>query len=249
MNSDQYACLLVHGYAGRPFEMSFLDAYLRARGVATRVPVLAGHDDNPEAFAASRFEDWLETVDAAYAELAVRHDRVVLVGFSLGGTLALALAQKRPVAAVVSISAPVFLARLHPYWAPDARIFASGLMRHAVKRLPCSIRSAESKRIAPWIGYEGVHYVEPLHSFKVAAARVRRNLKRITAPLLVLHGARDRSVHPDNAWAIMAGVSSVRRDLHLLSVVETLTSGHMLPTHEETREPVGSLVFDFCQSL
>jgi carboxylesterase len=249
MNNPPLGCLLLHGYAGRPFEMKFLEADLHAAGHEVETPTLPGHDGDPEAFARSRFEDWLSGAEEALGALRARCPQVVVAGFSMGGTLALALAQRHCVAGVATVSAPVFLCRLLPYFSPDPLLFASGLLQFLRPRLESSAPSRESRRIAPWQGYEGVHFARPLHSFKTAARRVRRGLSRVTAPILVLHGVRDRAVHPDNAWEILTGVSSPRRELHLLSVRETVTSGHLLVTHEETRASVSALVLGFARSL
>lgn len=249
MKSKDFGCLVLHGYGGRPFEMGYVAEALRLRGMAVQVPVLAGHEGDVDRFAASRFSDWLHGVEAAYTDLQQRHERVALVGFSLGGTLSLALAERYPVAALVTVAAPVFLTRLYPYWAPDLRLFLTGMLQHVLDRVPTSPRSPESKRVAPWEGYEGAHYIAALHSFKVATAKVRRDLGRIHAPIMILHGTHDRAVHPDNAWTIASGVNSSRREVHLLTVREKRTSGHMVVTHEETRDQVCSLVGGFLDSL
>ena len=249
MNSRETGCLLLHGYAGRPFEMSWLAEGLRMAGYRVETPVLAGHEGDPAAFARSRFDDWLGSAEEALRSLQAQCPRVAVTGFSLGGTLALALAQKHALAGVATIAAPVFLCRLFPYFSPDPLLFASGVLRRFRTRLPSSPARPESRRIAPWEGYEGVHFVEPLHSFKTAAALVRRGLPRITAPIMVLHGVRDRAVHPDNAWEILSRVSSPRREMHLLTLRERTTSGHLLVTHEETRASVSALVLGFVRSL
>jgi hypothetical protein len=66
---------------------------------------------------------------------------------------------------------------------------------------------------------------------------------------LLLHGARDRAVHPDNAWEILSRVSSPRRERRLLPLRENVTSGRLLVTHEETRAMVSALVLGFAGSL
>lgn len=249
MTTPELGCLLLHGYAGRPFEMSFLADHLRACGYPVLVPALAGHEGDAENFARSRFEDWLGSAEQALQAMQKECERVMVAGFSLGGTLALALAEKHALAGVATIAAPVFLCRLYPYFSPDPMLFLSGMIRHVRKCVPSAKPNPESRRIAPWQGYEGAHYVELLHSFKCGAVQTRRGLHRITSPIMVLHSLRDLVVHPDNAWEILSKVSSSRREIHLLSIREQITSGHLLVTHEETRASVSTLVHEFARSL
>lgn len=249
MNHDPLGCLLLHGYAGRPFEMRYLEQRLIAAGFATSAPVLAGHEGDEAVFARSRYVDWLASAAAALSALRDRVSRVAVVGFSMGGTLALDLAQHHAVDAVVTISAPVFLCRLYPYWSPDWRLFLSGPVSLCRPVLPGRIGSPESRRIAPWEGYEGRHHVRTLHSFKRGAARVRRRLALVAAPILIVHSGQDCSVCPDNAWEIARSVSSARREAHILPITERATSGHLLPTHMETRDRVAELVAGFLRSL
>lgn len=139
---------------------------MQKAGFVTAVPTLAGHNDDEAEFAASRFADWQASAETAFAELRSRVDRICVLGFSLGGSLALDLAQRYTIDGLVTIAAPIFLCRLHPYWAPDWRLFVTGLMRSVCPRMPMPPASAASRALAPWRGYEAVQYLEVLHSLK-----------------------------------------------------------------------------------
>lgn len=249
MRNETRACLLVHGYAGRPFEMRFLEERLRQAGFLTAVPILAGHDGDEAGFSASRFVDWRGSVNDAFEDLRCRADRIFVVGFSLGGSLALDLAQSHAVDGLVTISAPVFLCRLYPYWAPDWRLFATGIMRHVCPSMPMPPARQESRALAPWQGYEAVQYLDVLHSLRKGVEDVGRGLHRVTAPILILHALQDQSVHVDNAWCIAKSVRSTHREVRLLSLEETITTRHMLTTHLETRDVVANAVCAFLGSL
>jgi carboxylesterase len=85
--------LLVHGFAGSPQEMRPLAAVLASNGFMVEVPRLPGHGPDIRDIADYRLEDWISTVTAGAAhlrELGVR--RLVVVGHSVGGSLALATA-------------------------------------------------------------------------------------------------------------------------------------------------------------
>ena len=55
-------------------------------------------------------------------------------------------------------------------------------------------------------------------------SRVRAELARITAPLLVAHGSLDATAHPDDARQIAGEVASPERELLWLP-----NSGHVVP--------------------
>ena len=249
MQKRTQGCLLVHGYAGRPFEMQYIADRLRQAGFITVEPALAGHHGDEAEFAASRFSDWQASAEQAFVALRAKVEQIFVLGFSLGGSLVLDLAQRYQVDGLVTIATPVFLHRLYPYWTPDRRLFFTGLLRYVYPRMPMPQVRAESRAIAPWQGYEKVHYAHTLHSLKKGIVQVGRGLERIIAPVLVLHAIQDRAVHVDNAWHIARTVRSVRREIRLLSVQETITSRHMLVTHQETRDIVADAACAFFGSL
>jgi carboxylesterase len=85
--------LLVHGFAGSPEEMRPLAAVLAANGFLVEVPRLPGHGPEIRAIADYRLEDWIGTVTAGAVHLRERGvRRLVVVGHSVGGSLALATA-------------------------------------------------------------------------------------------------------------------------------------------------------------
>lgn len=239
------ACLLAHGFGGSPFEMLPLAHALAAAGCAVSVPVLPGHATTVEAWSRTGWDDWLDALDREYARLAADHPRVFLMGLSMGGSLALALAQKRPAAGVVAIAAPARLYRLFPWRVPDWRMPLIPILRHVRPLWPTGPGRAESRAIAPWQGYEGVVAVNPLYSFGKGLARMRRGLARVTAPLLAVHAPDDRSVPLANALEVLAGVGSKDRRLVLLDIQERITKHHLLTTHRETRDAVARLAMAF----
>ena len=74
---------------------------------------------------------------------------------------------------------------------------------------------------------------------------MRSALPRITCPICVLHAEGDRTVLVDNAWEILRQVQSTSRRLELFSLQETVTSHHVLTTHQETRARVSEVVLEF----
>src|SRR5579862_9440520 len=105
-------CILVHGFNGEPVDLIEIERCLEAHGFATSTPLLPGHGTSIAHFASTRWEDWLEAVNAEICRSLARGERVVLIGHSMGGALAFAAAEQEPrVAGVVAMCAPVALDR------------------------------------------------------------------------------------------------------------------------------------------
>lgn len=95
--------MLLHGFNSAPGELfdqaSLVAAALDAHLLAPRLP---GHgSDSPEAMRGITAAKWIDRVDAAYELARSMATEVVLIGSSLGGSLALELASRREVAALV----------------------------------------------------------------------------------------------------------------------------------------------------
>ena len=87
-------CLLIHGYTGSPHELEPLTGYLQKRtNWEIQVPILPGHGNQLELEDVS-YEEWMSAAEKAYVELRKRCDIVYVIGFSMGGMIAVYLAAK-----------------------------------------------------------------------------------------------------------------------------------------------------------
>ncbi len=114
LQGGQSAALLVHGFPGTPNEMRPLAELLHASGWTVQALLLPGFGPELETLAERRHGEWLDAIQSAIAVLKRAYERVVVVGFSMGGALALASApQARPDALI--LLAP-FWRLSHPLW-------------------------------------------------------------------------------------------------------------------------------------
>lgn len=225
-------CLLIHGYMGAPFELEPLAAPLEDLGLTVRLVTLPGHDGRAEEFRRTGFADWAAHARAEYDSLIAQGHEVIVVGFSLGGALALRLAEEREPKAVVTLAAPVFPRAAWPAQARDwLEVFLPG------KKILRPHRP-EAQGIAPWRGYKNVVHPPHFYSMYKGFTETGKNLDRVTAPILIFHDRRDCIVNSRNAEAVAGAVSSARVELELLSIKEDLTVHHIITTHRETRTHV-----------
>ena len=201
VTSQLPACLALHGLGGGPYEMGPLLDALRAVGLRVDAPVLPGHDRTTKVMPASRWQDWAAAAEAAFDELAAAAGGpVVVLGFSTGGTLALRLATRRPVARLVLL-AP-FMAIRYTGLIP---VRPASYLRHLARllpdlpRRPPAVRDAEMRRWAA--GNDGFRTfnVEATISALELIDLAKSLVHEINTPTLIIQGALDTVVEPANA--------------------------------------------------
>jgi esterase/lipase len=192
--------LLCHGFTGTPQSMRAWGEHLAGAGFTVRCPLLPGHGTRWQDANASTEDDWYDALSAALDDLRGRCDAVVVAGLSMGGTLALRLAQRRPddVAALVLVNPSLLterrdakllpvLARVTPVWAAIAGdVKRPGVTELAYPRLPTRAAVALSRL---W-------------------AAVRADLGSVRAPLLVFRSLTDHVVEPASTRLLLAGAGS-----------------------------------------
>src|ERR1700744_2339235 len=87
--------LLCHGFTGSPQSLRPWAEYLAAAGLSVSLPRLPGHGPSWPEMARTRWEDWYAEVDRAFDELQAGCDEMFVMGLSMGGCLALRLAELR----------------------------------------------------------------------------------------------------------------------------------------------------------
>jgi len=236
---DDRGVLCLHGLTGTPYDMRYLGERLRERGFTVVGPLLPGHGGTLADLAATSWQDWAAGAAGALARLQARCRTVAVVGQSMGGLCALHLAAAAgdgELAAVASLAAPLWLEGLA---ARAVRWVAPGGWLHGrIDALPklggpdVGVR-AERKHSPslPAMGARSV--VEVSEMMKV----VDDELPRIRAPLLVLHGRRDRTAPFGSAARIAARAGASRTRI-------LLDSRHVISLDVE-RDVVAAEVGDF----
>jgi carboxylesterase len=107
--ADSSRALLIHGFLGSPRDMRPLAQELAAAGITARGVLLPGFGEDVARLKYVRAEDWLATARAAWEETREGASRTTLIGFSMGGAIALRLAAEAG-------QAPDQLILLAPHW-------------------------------------------------------------------------------------------------------------------------------------
>ena len=182
--------LLIHGFASTPPELRRLGDALAAGGFRCNAPVLPGHGTTPKDLERTIWQDWAACVAAAFDELAAECDEVMVAGQSMGGTLALHLAaHDLRVRAVATLAAPIWLS------GPVAPLLP--VLKHLVRwhRTGDDVDLWHPDAVEELYSY-GIRPTRGIDELRRLCGVVRNELAQIRAPVLVVHGERDRSIDP-----------------------------------------------------
>jgi carboxylesterase len=192
--------LVLHGFTGTPASLRPLAEAFADAGLSVELPLLPGHGSTIEDMLATRWPDWLSHAEEAYQSLSARCDGVVVAGLSMGGTLALALAEvHREIAGLVLVNP------LAEQAAPSFYEMMGGALESGVDRLP-GIGSDIAREGRIEAGYAETP-IAPLMSLMDGVGEVARALAAVTCPVLLLSSRVDHVVPPSSGDVVAAEVS------------------------------------------
>jgi carboxylesterase len=227
--------LVLHGLGGGRFELAPLIDALEEAGCRVSSPVLPGHAVNGPIMPASNWEDWAKAAELAFDELASFGRPVVVVGFSTGGTLALLLASRRPVARLVLL-AP-FLAIRYVGLIPFRPASYLGLIARILPNLPRRsppARDREARRLLEKVVRFRTFSLKATLSALELIERVKPLVPSIQTPTLILQGKLDTVVDPAGAVWLFDHLGSPDKELSWF-----LKSDHLLALDHERALVVG----------
>lgn len=108
------ALLLLHGFGGGRIELAPLEKLLCRQGYCCHSITLPGHDSKGVIAPHIRHHDFQMGARKAYLELKKQHEHIAVIGFSMGGLLAINLAAEFTPVAIATINTPVL------FWSPRA---------------------------------------------------------------------------------------------------------------------------------
>lgn len=103
--------LVIHGFGGGTFEVESLAKHFDKKGYVIVCPKLKGHTGNRKHMKKASCEDWIASAEIDLLKLIQKTSTVVIVGFSMGGLIAVNLAEKYKeyVKALVTVNTPIFV--------------------------------------------------------------------------------------------------------------------------------------------
>ncbi|GIV96636.1 MAG: alpha/beta hydrolase [Herpetosiphonaceae bacterium] len=226
-----HGCLILHGWTANRNHVIALAPHLEHMEIPYRIPLLRGHGTQPEDLYGVTWKDWYADVERAFDELLQEVDKVIVVGHSMGGLLALLLAARQPerIDAVVSVATALRVTNplfgLSPYLARFYRKY-----KRKIQPAYSSSDRASSDSTYTWVPSSAI--AELCRLTRV----VEPELPKVRAPLLLIHSLADRVVSAETVEVIYRHVSSEEKRL-----VWFQRSGHEMFLDCEADAVVGAI--------
>lgn len=245
MSTVSGGVLLLHGFTGTPYEVSYLGDRLRDSGLVVTTPLLPGHGTSPRQLNRTTVGEWRAAVDEHLDSLLAETGVAAVAGLSMGGLLALDAASRRPgsIAAVVSLAAPMWLeggARVLAALGRLPRRLTAGLPAIAKSGGGSDVRDPEIRRQNP--AYPVLPLSGVIELTRLIRA-VRAGLARVHCPTLVIHGRQDHTAPPGSASVIFNGITSADRQLLMVP------DSYHLVAHDVERDRVAAAAAAFLRRV
>ncbi len=213
------ALLCLHGLTGTPYEVRPPERLVEEHRFACLGPLLPGHGTSPEQLARTSRQAWIESALDAYVRLAATHSRVYVLGLSLGGVLALRIAQERAAAGILLLAAPIDLGCWYRVAVPLLARFKS-----QVPKTP-AIVDPVARDAHP--GYRCMPLPAVVELIRLQA-EVESRLQCVRSPLRLLYSKSDPTVSVRDAGRILKGAASAEGRVDYLA-----RSGHVITVDVE----------------
>lgn len=212
--------LLIHGFSSSPGEMRPLAEYLFDKGYAVLGVRLKGHGTSPWDLRERTRDEWYASVERGKKILLGHCGEIAMVGFSMGGLLALRHAAEDPrhLTSVVSACAPVKF---------RDKALAIVEVVHRMNKLVGFVSGDHDLKTFHQVAPENpeINYrhmpLSAIHELNHLAAEVEKMLEKVTVPALVLQADNDPTVEPESGRIIHDKLKSavkrlviVRSELH-----------------------------------
>lgn len=205
--SERTGCLLIHGFGGNVSEVAYLRSYMNSKGYLVICSHLKGHTGRRKDMVGVSHVDWVESAEQDLIRLMETHDKVFIVGFSMGGLVGATLCEKYGIDGLVTINSPVYCWDLKNIFRNMLLGVTNGNFRD-IKRYFLSFMRYPPSSVFQFLKFISV---------------TKTRLKKVLCPALVLQSKNDDTVRRKSAEYIFTELGSDDKNLKYYE-----TGGHVI---------------------
>lgn len=196
---NEIGCLLIHGFSSTPAEVRELGEKLSAEGYSVCGVKLAGHGTTLEDFENSKHNNWISSVTDAYNKLQSCCSKIYVIGHSMGGVLALNIAENYPVDKIVLL-APALITK-------DKTSVLVPVLKYFMKYTEWEPMERPKEETKYLLGY-GKIPLACIHELSKLQRITKAKLSNINKPLLIIHSKKDNAIDEKGIEVIEKRVAS-----------------------------------------
>jgi len=230
---ESSGALLVHGFTGTPAEMRPLGNTLFDLGCDAHAMLVRGMGSEIGSLNSMTARTWRESSLARWREHVDRYPRTVLVGYSLGGAIALILAADQPPDLLILLAPHVRLAGRRSRFLPIAKYF----MRDLNQFKDIDFANADTRRwfsrTMPGLDLDDPGVQESIRNDTPMSMKMLDEMRRLShdgeraaplvpTPTVIIQGANDTIALPRHS-------ARLARKLPNLAAYHEIEADHMLP--------------------
>lgn len=199
-DGGRVGALLCHGFTGTPQSLRPWAEHLAAANLTVRLPRLPGHGTSVAEANLTTWHDWYAELDRNLLELSSECEQVFVMGLSMGGTLALRLAEVHgaAISGLVLVNPSLLTKRPDRFLLPALRLVVPSW---------AGIASDIKKPGEVELAYDRIP-MKAAYSLSKLWVTTRTELDKVTQPILIFRSPQDHVVEPDSCVLLHAKVAS-----------------------------------------
>ena len=203
---DKVGVLLLHGFTSSLDAVNSLVPHLEKEGIEYEMPVMRGHGTKYEDLVGTTSRQWYRDAEKALFKLSERVDKVVVIGFSMGGLIAIDLGinHSDKIAGIETISASIKYS--------DPLTGMTPLLSNVIKfwPMPSPFQDKELSKKSTNYKKFATDAFASLYNYSI---EIEKMLPELEVPIRILHSKKDKMISPVSANIIYENISSKTREI------------------------------------
>ncbi|HCJ57996.1 alpha/beta hydrolase [Lutispora sp.] len=225
MQHNRIGYLVIHGFGGSKYEVEPFTDHLIEKNCEVACPMLKGHTGKRRDMKNATYKDWIDSAEQELLKLKESSDEIVLIGFSMGGLIAVNLACKHQVKAVITINTPIY------YW--NFKIVLNNLIE--------DIKSKSLNNFNRYF-YAGMKSpIAAMYNFQLLLAQTKPKINKIHCPFLIMQAEDDDTVRIRSVDYIYNNLPSENKKIKLYN-----KGGHLIlrsPTANQVIADINAFLY------
>ena len=214
---NKTGCLIIHGFGGSLEDIKPLAAVLKENGYLISCPQLKGHTGKRKDLKGVKYQEWIDSAEEDLKTLLTSCEKVYLIGFSMGGLIAVNLACKYNIAGIVTLNTPIY------YW--DIPKILSNIYRGIVNR--------DLRKMKFYLKASLSFPLSALFNFRLLLAKTKPLIKNVKCPAFIGQALDDDTVRKSSAEFIYRHISTKKKTLKFYK-----NSGHLILWSKESLQVI-----------